>query len=257
MFRAEDAPEIVYFPACVTRIMGSSNLDKPSVAETVLTLADRAGIKVRLPKSVTGVCCGQIWEHRGYALGRRYMANHLVESMWEWSDGGRVKVMCDVTSCTKTILREVADQLTEENAERYSEITVVDIAPWLFEDVLPRLEVTEPKQSVALHPTCACVELGVDKQVQAIGEACAQQAVTPLHWGCCGIAGDRGFMYPELSDGAQRDEHAELAGRVFDGYYSVARTCEIGLSERSGHQYESIVYLVEEATRPSLDGPTS
>ena len=179
MFRREDAPEIVYFPACVTRIMGSSNLKKPSVVETVLALADRAGIKVRLPKSVTGVCCGQIWEHRGYASGRRYMANHLVESMWEWSDGGRVRVMCDVTSCTKTILRDVADQLTEANAERYRSITVVDVAPWLFEDVLPRLKVTRPKQSVALHPTCACVELEIDKQVQAIGEACAAASGDP------------------------------------------------------------------------------
>ena len=257
VFRAESTPEIVYFPACVTRIMGSSNLGKPSVTETVLTIADRAGIKVRLPRSVTGVCCSQIWEHRGYASGRRYMANHLVESMWQWSDGGRVTVMCDVTSCTKTILREVADQLTDENVERYRQITVVDIAPWLFKDVLPRLEVTKPKQNVALHPTCACVELGVDKQVQAIGAACAQQAVIPRHWGCCGIAGDRGFMYPELSDGAQRDELAELAGQVFDGYYSVARTCEIGLSQRSGNQYESIAYLVEEATRPSVEDLTS
>ena len=251
LFRSESAPEIAYFPACVTRIMGSSNLGKASVTETVLTVAARAGIKVRLPKSVTGVCCGQIWKHRGYATGRRYMANHLVESMWEWSDGGQVSVMCDVTSCTQTILREVADQLTEENAERYRQIKVVDIAPWLVEDVMPRLEVTTPKQSVALHPTCACVELGVDKLLQTIGNACAQEAVTPLHWGCCGVAGERGFMYPELADGAQRDELAELAGRVFDGYYSVARTCEIGLSERSGHQYESIVYLVEEATRRS------
>ncbi len=158
VFRHEDSPEIVYFPACVTRIMGSSNLKKPSVTETVLTLADRAGIKVRLPRSVTGVCCGQIWEHRGYASGRRHMANHLVESMWEWSDGGQVKVMCDVTSCTKTILRDVADRLTEANAERYGAITVVDVAPWLFEDLMPRLKVTRPKQSVALHPTCACVE---------------------------------------------------------------------------------------------------
>jgi len=251
VFRREDAPELVYFPACVTRIMGSSNLAKPSVIETVLTLADRAGIKVRLPRSVTGVCCGQIWEHRGYSSGQRYMANHLVESMWEWSDASRVKIMCDVTSCTKTILRDVVGQLTETNRQRYRNLTVVDVAPWLLEDVMPRLQVTRQKKSVALHPTCACVELGVDRQIQAIGEACAEQAVTPAHWGCCGIAGDRGFMYPELSDGAQRDEHAELAGRVFDGYYSVARTCEIGLSQRSGHEYESIVYLVEEATRGS------
>ncbi|MGA2530554.1 MAG: FAD-binding and (Fe-S)-binding domain-containing protein [Acidimicrobiales bacterium] len=249
VFREESSPEIVYFPACVTRIMGTSNLGKASVVETVLTVADRAGIKVRLPKSVVGTCCGQIWRHRGYAAGRRYMANQLVEHMWRWSDGGKVRVMCDVTSCTVSMLREVADQLTDANTERYRQIEIVDIAPWLVTDVMPRLEITNPKRSVALHPTCACVELGVDKHVQMLGDACAREALIPLHWGCCGVAGDRGFMYPQLSDGAQRDEHAELAGRSFDGYYSVARTCEIGLSQRSSHQYESIVYLLEEATR--------
>ncbi len=249
--RAVAQPEIAYFPACVTRIMGSSNLAKPSVAETVLRVADRAGIKVRLPQSVTGVCCGQIWGHRGFEEGRGYIANQLVERMWEWSDGGRVRVMCDVTSCTKTILSEVDGDLSDKNRERYQQIDVVDIVPWLLADVLPRLEVTKPKQSIALHPTCASVELGVSGQMQAIGDACACETVTPLNWGCCGVAGDRGFIYPELSDGAQRDEQEELSGRIFDGYYSLARTCEIGLSERSGHEFESIVYLVEEATRGS------
>lgn len=254
VFRAELSPEIAYFPACVTRIMGPSGARKPSVAETVLTIADRAGIKVRLAGSVAGVCCGQIWEHRGYASGQRFMANRLVERMWEWSDGGRVPVMCDVTSCTQTILRNVAGQLTGPNLERYGRMTVVDIAPWLAEGVLARLEVTTPKTSVALHPTCACVQLGVEQQIQAIGDTCAHEAVVPRNWGCCGVAGDRGFIYPELSDGAQRDEQAELAGRTFDGYYSVAGTCEIALSERSGHDFESIVYLVEEATRPTGKG---
>jgi D-lactate dehydrogenase len=247
--RATSQPEVVYFPACVTRIMGSSNLDKASVQETVLTVADRAGIEVRLPKSVTGVCCSQIWGHRGYLAGERYMANHLVERMWEWTDGGRVPVMCDVTSCTNTILRELTNALTDESAQRYQQIRILDIVSWLATDVLPRLEITEPKRTVALHPTCASVQAGSDVEVQAIGNACALEAVTPVNWGCCGIAGDRGFIYPQLSDGAQRDEQAELAGRQFDGYYSIARTCEIGLSERSGRDFESIVYLVEETTR--------
>ncbi len=251
VFRAEAEAEIAYFPACVSRIMGSSNLAKPSLVETVLKLADRAGIKVRLPKSVLGVCCGQIWGHRGFTDGRRYIANQLVEAMWEWSDGGRVRVMCDVSSCTKTILSEVEGDLSEKNRERYQRIEVTDVVPWLLRDVLPRLEVTKPKQAIALHPTCASVELGVDGDMEAIAALCAREAVTPLHWGCCGVAGDRGFIYPELSDAAQRDEQDELSGRIFDGYYSLARTCEISLSERSGHEFESIVYLVEEATRGS------
>jgi D-lactate dehydrogenase len=52
-----------------------------------------------------------------------------------------------------------------------------------------------------------------------------------------------------LSDGAQLYELAEVAQESYDGYFSVARTCESGLSRRSGKNYESIVYLVEEATR--------
>jgi len=247
--RAAGRPDVVYFPACVTRIMGSSNFAKASVAETVLTIADRAGIKIRLPRSVTGVCCGQIWGHRGYVGGQRYMANHLVEKMWEWTVAGRVPLMCDVTSCTHTIRSALTGALTDQNAERYRQIRVVDIVSWLATDVLGRLEITEPKGAVALHPTCASVQAGNDAQMRAIGRACALEAVTPLSWGCCGIAGDRGFIYPQLSDGAQRDEQAELASRQFDGYYSVARTCEIGLSERSGRQFESIIYLVEETTR--------
>ncbi len=252
VFRVENDPEAVFFPACVTRIMGSSNLDKASVAETVLTLADRAHVRLRLPESVAGVCCGQIWGHRGYSAGRRHMANRLVEAMWDWSDQGRVKVVCDVASCTKTVLREVAPYLSEKNAGLFEQIAVVDIVPWLASDVLTRLEVTEPKASVALHPTCASVELGTDGQLVELARTCAGEVFTALSWGCCGVAGDRGFIYPELSDGAQRDEQEELAGRVFDGYYSLARTCEIGLSERSGANFESIVYLVEETTRPRL-----
>ena len=64
--------------------------------------------------------------------------------------------------------------------------------------------------------------------------------------------GRPGFIYPELSDAAQHDEQDELSGRIFDGYYSLARTCEISLSERSGHEFESIVYLVEEAAPAAL-----
>ena len=28
------------------------------------------------------------------------MANRLVAELWRWSEGGRLPIMCDVTSCT-------------------------------------------------------------------------------------------------------------------------------------------------------------
>jgi D-lactate dehydrogenase len=64
------------------------------------------------------------------------------------------------------------------------------------------------------------------------------------------MAGDRGLLHPELPDAALSAELGEVGQRAFDGYYSLARTCEIALTERSGRPYESLAYLVEETTRP-------
>jgi D-lactate dehydrogenase len=70
-----------------------------------------------------------------------------------------------------------------------------------------------------------------------------------LRLGCCEVAGDRGFIYRELADAGLRDEFPGLSFGSFVGYDSLARTCEIGLSEHCGHEFESLAYLVEEVTR--------
>ncbi|MDA2918122.1 FAD-binding oxidoreductase [Desulfobacterota bacterium AH_259_B03_O07] len=244
-----DSPDFVYYPACVSRIMGSSAAGKKSVAETMLEVGRRAGFDLLLARDVTGTCCSQIWEHKGFETGRAVMANRIVERMWNWSKGGRVPIICDVSTCTLTLTSELAEVLSKENKRRYSKLHILDVNDWLKDDVMPKLEVRSKKDSVVLHPTCGCVQIGSDIPMREVAEACATRVTLPLNWGCCGVAGDRGFLHPELSDGAQHFELEEVARQGYDGYYSVARTCEIGLSQRSGQNYESIVYLVEEATR--------
>nr|MBA3685109.1 hypothetical protein [Planctomycetota bacterium] len=68
--------------------------------------------------------------------------------------------------------------------------------------------------------------------------------------GCCGFAGDRGLLVPELTAGATAIESAEVLAGGFDGHYSCGRTCELGLELATGKPYTSFVYLVDEATRP-------
>lgn len=247
--REVDDPDFVYYPACVSRIMGSSAAGKKPVAETVLEIADRAGIKLLLPKDAKGTCCGQIWEHKGLEGGFAVMANRIVERMWQWSRRGRIPIVCDVSTCAMTLLNDLAPVLTKDNALRYKKLHILDINEWLKEDALPKLNVSSKLKSVVLHPTCGCVQTNNDGTMREVAEACAQKVTVPLNWGCCGVAGDRGFLHPELSDGAMHYELEEVARESYDGYYSVARTCEIGLSQRSAKNYESIVYLVEVATR--------
>src|SRR5699024_12181236 len=60
---------------------------------------------------------------------------------------------------------------------------------------------------------------------------------------CCGFAGDRGMLHPELTASAtagQADEIARLEtehGR-FDAYLSANRTCEMGMSRATDRRSE-------------------
>ncbi len=234
--------------------MGSSAVGKDSLMATVLRVAGRAGIAVRLPSAAAGLCCGQIWEHKGFSAGRATMANRLVVALWEWSEGGRLPIMCDVTSCARTMLVELEREqfgareqlLSDANRERYAHLRVMDLAEWLHDDVMGLLEIKRKKRSVLVHPTCACIELGLDTKIAAIVAACAQNVTIPDSLGCCGAGGDRGFLYPRLADAATHDEAKEVKGRSYDGAYSFARTCEIVLADRTGQPFESLIYLVDE-----------
>jgi D-lactate dehydrogenase len=69
---------------------------------------------------------------------------------------------------------------------------------------------------------------------------------------CCGFAGDRGFLHPELTAAATAPEAAEVGRQSFDAYLCTNRTCEIGLERATGRPYESVIYLLEELTRPGV-----
>ncbi len=110
-YREEANPDFVYFPACVTRIFGASGLHKDDLITVVLRLAGKAGIRVSLPEEAHGLCCSQIWEHKGNPAGQRLTANRTIESFYKWSGGGRIPIFCDTTSCTHTLLFETGGDI--------------------------------------------------------------------------------------------------------------------------------------------------
>ena len=87
----------------------------------------------------------------------------------------------------------------------------------------------------------------VDAMVGVVKPFCAGVTV-PEAAGCCGFAGDRGFLVPELAEAASRLETEEVTERSFDGYYSSSRTCEIGMTRATSMPYRSFWYLLQEAS---------
>lgn len=78
-----------------------------------------------------------------------------------------------------------------------------------------------------------------------VASECADNVVN-TNVPCCGMAGDRGMRFPELT--AASLQHLNVGG-CSDGY-STSRTCEMSLSNHSGINFRGLVYLVDEATRP-------
>lgn len=88
--------------------------------------------------------------------------------------------------------------------------------------------------------------MGIEKSFADLASKCAHEVV---HSGipCCGMAGDRGMRYPELTGSSL--QHLNIPSDCKDGY-STSRTCEISLSNHSGINFRGLVYLIDEATRP-------
>jgi D-lactate dehydrogenase len=242
--------EFIYFPSCISRQMGTPN-NNSSLADTFITISNRAAIKLHIPANVTGHCCGMPFASKGYKQAYQATLHKTLLQMWTWSEHGKYPIVIDTTSCTHT-LRTCSDDLSAEDKELWNQLTILDGVEFLHDHVLPKLEIHPVNEEVILHPNCSLRKLGLDGNMLAIARQCAKTAIVPLNLGCCAFAGDRGLLYPELTASATEKETAEVNTHDYDGYYSSNITCEIGMSEATGKDYLSIVYLVEKASRQDL-----
>jgi D-lactate dehydrogenase len=245
----EDAVAI-YVPACVNRIFGQPRGDGPglSATEAMVAVSARAGRPVWIPDDVAGHCCAVPWTSKGYAEGARVMANRTVEALWRWSDCGELPVVIDASSCALGLGEEVTSSLTDQNAEHHGALEILDSVAWA-KRLLPNLTITERLGSAAVHPTCSTRHLGLERDLRAVAAAIADRVTQPLEATCCGMAGDRGMLHPELTESATRDEAAELASVPHDAYLCSNRTCEIALQAGTGAAYESFLIPLERLSR--------
>jgi len=241
----------VYFPSCISRVMGRlpGEPDDLSVAETLLELGQRAGVPLCIPERTAGTCCGVPFASKGYDRAHRAVVNRTIERLWSWSDGGRLPVVTEASPCAQGLLG-ARPALSPANQARFGGLTILDSIAFVHDRLLPRLEVRRRRRSVVLHPVCSVLKQGLAPQLEAIARACSQEVTVPTLAGCCGFAGDRGFLVPELTAAATAAESAEVRAGAHDGHFSSSRTCEVGLTRATGSIYRSYLYLLEQATRP-------
>lgn len=238
-----DGERLVYFPSCVARNMGPQR-DQAST-EMLPTVAERlfrhAGFEVVYPAELDSLCCGQPFESKGLTAAADLKSTELEAALAEASrkpDGsGHWPIVFDTSPCAYRMKKFLDGRLP-----------VHDSIEFVHDQVLPRLTLTPQPGPVAIHPVCSLRKMGGVDKLMAIAAQCSAQVVSVDAVQCCGFAGDRGFVRPELNEHALRHLRAGLPADCDQGYSS-SRTCEIGLSEAAGLPYQSILYLVARCAR--------
>ncbi len=237
---------IIYFPTCISRMLGSYHGKEKTIMETFLSVSSKFGIEARIMGPLRGSCCSQIYSSKGFKDARDFTANDIIQKLWEATDNARLKVVTDVSSCAYT-LQGLRGLLTEENRSKYDQLVILDSVEFFHEYLKSKPVVKRRKGNIVLHPVCSLEKMKTVGKFVDIAKYFADDVTVPNHAGCCGMAGDRGFLFPELTTAATKEEASEVRSKTYDGYYSSTKTCEMAMSKAVAENYQSILYLMDEA----------
>ena len=167
------------------------------------------------------------------------MVEKTVAGLIASSRNGALPIVCDNSSCTEGLVEAV-------KAVASGKLQIIDSVDFAAQTLLPRLRVARTLDKVAIHPTCSSTLSGSNSNLELLACSFSQTVTTPLDWGCCAFAGDRGLLHPELTAAATAPEVASIGTERFDAYLSTNLTCEIALSRASGARYEHVLVKLDQ-----------
>jgi D-lactate dehydrogenase len=230
-----DEAHAVLFAACIGTLFDGG------ATQALVRMCERTGVRLQTPPSLNALCCGTPWKSKGHLTGYERMRSRVRAALDAATDGGRLPVVVDASSCADGLRYLVAD----------AGLTVVDCLDFVADQVAPRLRITGPVGSVVIHPTCSTDALGSTDALLRLARLVSQDVHVPVAWGCCAFAGDRGLLHPELTAAATAPEAAEVGALETSrdtAYVSANRTCEIGMTKATGRLYRHMLELLDSAT---------
>ena len=238
----EARADFVFFTSCLESIF------QADTAASFKSLAHKAGVNFTIPEGIINLCCGTPWKSKGLIDGYQTMVESTYAALITASENGGLPIVCENSSCSEGLLNAI-------KSKPNSTLKIIDSIDFAAEYLLPKLVVTRKLDSVALHPTCSSTLLGSNLNLESLARSISNQVTTPLEWGCCAFAGDRGMLYPELTASATIVEANSLKGQNFDAYLSTNLTCEIGMSRATGQSYKHILVQLDQLTQSRKEEP--
>lgn len=232
-----DNPDIIYLPSCMNTLFSAPE-NSMGVNRAFLALCREAGISVRIPIGIDDLCCGTPWKSKGLDRGYRRMREAVCSAMVRETRRGEVPFVTDASSCTEGFIKSLEGFHLPPDRN----IRVFDVVSFTVNELMPRLPKVERKfDSLALHPTCSIIRLGLEQDLKNLASEVAHATITPHAWGCCAFAGDRGLLVPGLTQSATEAQAQQIESEQSQIHASCNQTCEIGMSLATGATYGHII----------------
>ena len=231
--------KVVYFPSCINQTMGPSGDDPEQMPlhEKMTKLLQKAGYEVLFPENMKQLCCGTIWESKGFYKEADEKSAELEAVLLKASENGRYPVLCDQSPCLYRMRHTMKPPLQ-----------LFEPVEFIVEFLLDKLRFSKTDDPISIHITCSMTKMKLRDKMVKLANLCSSSVLVPEEVGCCGFAGDKGFTQPEVNQYALRKLRPQIEKKHIRYGYSNSRTCEIGLTTHSGISYQSIVYLVDRCT---------
>lgn len=214
-----DRGDILLVPACPNRVFAteSNYTDYPSKL-----LLEKMKYKVQYVTDAKSSCCGQMYQSLCNASQQDKMLNDI---------SGKVKnaktAIIDNSSCSGFAVE--------------SGINLLDINKFVIDNI-DRTKITKKYKRIALHIDCSTAKHSFNPEYLKLLDLCSEHVVIPEGIKCCGFAGDKGFIVPELNASSL----SQLSTQVAECEIGVTfnRSCQIGLTHHGKIQYISFVELM-------------
>ena len=206
--------KVVYFPSCINRSMGKNSFqaeDDLQLTELTHRLLVRAGFTIIYPEGIDDQCCGMPFSSKGFAEANHTQSSALETILLKASENGKHPVLYDMSPC-----------FYHSKDEFSKALKIVDPIEFMLDYVMPHLDVKNKKETVAVFPVCSVKKIGKMNQLLALSQLCADN-VAMIDSNCCGFAGDRGFLIPELNEHGLKELKAQIPPNCQEGY-STSRT---------------------------------
>ena len=223
-------PDYIIFPTCVSRVVSTDNTEI-STSEYIVKIAEKASLKVLIMDKSYELCCGMAFSSKGYTKSSVSIQRMLIDQIKKAYKKYKVPIIIDMSPCTETLRKSM----------NFEQIKIMDSMGFL-NTIKSRLSIKKLNLTCYVHSVCSDQSAGDISIIHSITQTCVEDIEGGEDDFCCGMGGDRGLKFPELTrNSISKSVNFPLKSTIG---VSSSRTCEIALRNELGIEFISIEALV-------------